>query len=106
MYTTWALLTKDFIKGTPADKVEFKTSGGTYKNIEHVNFDSPQMELGDRIFVFLSKDPPGTRWENPYYLTGVSSGIFVVDSDGNARNELKDMTVNISDLKSTLCFMG
>ena len=106
VYTTWTISTKDFIKGTPTDIVEFKTSGGTYRNIEHVNFDVPQIELGDHVLVFLSKDPPGTRWGNSYYITGVQSGIFFVDSDGNAKTELQDMTVNIDDLKSTLRSMG
>ena len=102
VFTTWTLLTKDTIKGVQSEKVEFKTSRGTYKNIEHVNLESLHMELDQDVIVFLSKDPPGSQWGDSYYLTGINSGLFKIDSEGNAKNDLRDVTVKVDELKTQL----
>lgn len=102
VFTTWTLKTEDTVKGAANGLVEFKTTGGTYKNIVHEDIESTPLELGEHVIVFLSKDPPGSQWGDSYYLTGIESGLFKVDSQGNAKNELRDLTVKATDLKVQL----
>lgn len=102
VYTTWTLLINDILKGSPtSEKIQFKTSGGTYKNVEHQIFDQIHMDTGDELFVFLTKDPD-SQWGNSYYLTGSQSGIYTVDEKGRAYNELKDINSNLNELKTLI----
>lgn len=110
VYTTWTLETSDVIKGE-GKKIKFKTSGGTYNKIEHISLSGPHFEKGQEVIVFLSKDPPGTMWGDSYYLTGIASGLYKITPEGTnglvsepakVYNELRDVEVNLSELKNQL----
>lgn len=100
VFSIWTIASIDTIKGTEQEKIQFKTSGGTYRNIVHHSH-SPSFEIGDEVIVFLSKDPDSV-WGNSYYLTGIASGVFEIDANDNATNKLRDVTVNVEQLKNTL----
>jgi len=104
VWTTWTLKTVDKVKGNPPEFIEFKTSGGKYKNIEHIT-SGPEIKMGQKVLVFLSKDPD-SQYGDAYYLTGISSGLYEIDSKGNAKNKMKGTSENIEQLKGKLRTVG
>jgi hypothetical protein len=100
VFSIWTLEVEDAVKGIEEQTIQFKTSGGTYRNIVH-HSESPSFELGEEVIVFLTKDPDSV-WGDSYYLTGIESGVFKIDPNGNARNELRDIAINAEQFKNTL----
>ena len=106
VYTTWTLRVTDILKGLPdSEKIQFKTSGGTYKNVEHQILDKIHMDVGDNVLVFLTKDPD-SQWGDSYYVTGIQSGIYTIGNGVQAYNDLRKIDINLDELKTSIRSMN
>lgn len=105
VYTTWTLLITDTLKGlSDSEKIQFKTSGGTYQNIEHKVLEKIHMGIGDKILVFLTKDLD-SQWGDSYYITGIQSGVYTIDGV-RAYNDLKKVDIALDELKTSIRSMN
>ena len=105
VYTTWTLQITDTLKSSlDSEKIQFKTSGGTYQNIEHNVLEKIHMNIGDKILVFLTKDLD-SQWGDSYYVTGVQSGVYMID-EMRAYNDLKKVDIALDELKTSLRSMN
>lgn len=94
--TTYSLKPDTTIKGSDKSEiVEFKVSGGVVNNVVHLS-DQPVFEKGERVLLFLSKEP-GTIYGDSYYLTGVTQGVYKIKGDV-AEQEIPGRTTTESAL--------
>lgn len=99
--TIWTLDIKKVIKGDhTGKKVKFATSGGTYNNMKHTAMHSPNLEIGDKMIVFLTKEP-ASEWGDNYYIHGVQSGVYKI-KDNKADNDFMKKSFNVSDFEKKL----
>ena len=56
VYTVWSLQQSESIKGPDFKTVDFVVNGGTYNNIVHESMHDTELNKGDDVIVFLTKD--------------------------------------------------
>ena len=98
--TVWSLQQNELFKGQDLDIVEFIVDGGTYNNMVHHAMHSTELNRGDDVIVFLSKDADSIYKDN-YYLTGIESGVFKI-KDGLASNEYTGSSHDADSFRSSL----
>ena len=100
VYTVWSLQQSESIKGQDFKTVDFVVNGGTYSNIVHKSMHDTELNKGDVVIVFLTKDTDSI-YRDHYYLTGIESGIYKI-SDGVATNSYVKSSYDVDSLKSSL----
>lgn len=94
--TTYSVKPDTMIKGDDRSEViEFKVSGGVVNNVVHLS-DQPVFEKGELVLLFLSKEA-GTIYDDDYYLTGVTQGVYKLKDD-IAEQEIPGRTTTESAL--------
>ena len=101
--TVWSLQQNESFKGPGLEIVEFIVDGGTYNMVHHA-MHSTELNRGDDVIVFLSKDADSIYKDN-YYLTGIESGVFKI-KDGFAANEYTNSSHDADSFKSSLRSFG
>lgn len=93
IWTTTYVKPEKFIKGSDtAPLLEIKTIGGKVNNIVY-DSDDPKLEKGDRLLLFLNKEP-NSIYGDKYYVSGVTQGKYAL-KNGMAEND--DEKRNISE---------
>ena len=69
-------------------------------NIVHESMHDTELNKGDDVIVFLTKDTDSI-YKDHYYLTGIESGIYKI-SDGFATNGYVKSSYDVDSLKSSL----
>ena len=100
VYTVWELQQSESIKGQDSKRIQFVTDGGSYNNIVQEAMHETELNEGDQVIVFLSKDTDSIYKDN-YYLTGIQSGIFKV-TDGEAKNGYTNTSYDLKSFKTSL----
>ena len=85
VYTVWTIEHSETFKGGTDDKTEFVVNGGTYNNIVQDAMHKTELNKGDDVIVFLTKDPDSI-YKDHYYMVGIESGIYKI-SDDKATND-------------------
>lgn len=90
IWTTTYIKPERFIKGSDdSPLLEVKTIGGQVNNIKH-DADEPKFQKGDRVLLFLNKEPDSV-YGNSYYVSGVTQGKWTLknsmaDNENPERN--------------------
>ncbi len=100
VYTVWSLQQSESIKGPDFKTVDFVVNGGAYNNIFHDAMHDTELNRGDVVIVFLTKDTDSI-YKDHYYLTGIESGIYKI-SDGLATNSYVKSSYKVDSLKEFL----
>ena len=100
VYTVWSLQQSESIKGPDFKTVDFVVNGGAYNNIVHDAMHDTELNKGDDVIIFLTKDT-GSIYRDHYYLTGIESGIYKI-SDGLATNSYVKSSYKVDSLKKSL----
>ena len=100
VYTVWNLQQSESIKGQDFKTVEFVVDGGTYNNIVQKSMHDTELNKGDDVIVFLSKDTDSIYKDN-YYLTGIESGIYKITGDLATNNYVKS-SYDVDSFKDSL----
>ena len=100
VYTVWTIEHSETFKGEDHAKTEFVVNGGTYNNIVQDVMHDTEMNVGDDVIVFLTKDPDSV-YKDHYYMVGIESGIYKID-DGMAKNSYIKSSYGADSFKETL----
>ena len=88
VYTVWTIKHSETFKGGTGDKTEFVVNGGTYNNIVQKVMHETELNKGDDVIVFLTKEPDSI-YKNHYYMVGIESGIYKISGDKATNNYVK-----------------
>jgi len=99
--TTWTLDIKKLIKGNhTGTTVDFVTQGGTYNNMKHTAMHGVDVNIGDKMVIFLAKEP-ASIWGDNYYVAGAQSGVYKI-KDTKAENDFLKKSFDESDFENKL----
>ena len=100
VYTVWIIERSETFKGEDHIETEFVVDGGAYNNIVQDVMHDTEMNVGDDVIVFLTKDPDSV-YKNHYYMVGIESGIYKID-DGMAKNSYVKSSYDADSFKEVL----
>ena len=100
VYTVWTIEQSESFKGEHSNTVEFVVNGGTYNNIVQRSMYDTELNKGDDVIVFLTKDT-GSIYKDNYYMTGIESGIYKI-RDSIATNNYMKSSYDADSLKESL----
>lgn len=100
VFTVWSLQQSESIKGEKSNIIKFVVDGGTFNNITQKSMDYTELNEGDKVIVFLSKDTDSV-YKGNYYMTGIETGIYKIEN-GMATNSYKNTSIAENSFKSSL----
>ena len=100
VYTVWTIKHSETFKGDAGNKTEFVVNGGTYNNIVQDAMHKTELNKGDDVIVFLTKEPDSI-YKDRYYMVGIESGIYKI-SDDKATNNYVKSSYDADSFKETI----
>ena len=100
VYTVWTIEHSETFRGDAGNKTEFVVDGGTYNNIVQDVMHNTELNKGDNVIVFLTKESDSI-YKDHYYMVGIESGIYKI-SNGKAANSYVNASYDVESFKETL----